>query len=98
MVIMPFRCRTFAVKSRAAVSKTLMDLLAWVGINLGGSAKSPGAFNISSRQMFLSMKRRSRALVLLPLSALLPFHSYSPGQFSRPAYRLPHQTWHRHTK
>ena len=38
MGIMPFGCRSFAVKPREAYSKTRIEARAWVGINLGRSA------------------------------------------------------------
>ena len=44
--IMPFGCRAFAVKPRDQYSKTTIDPRAWVGINLGRSARSPGAYKI----------------------------------------------------
>eukprot|EP00965_Chrysotila_dentata_P176455 5826471-Pleurochrysis_carterae.AAC.1 len=43
---MPFGCKAYAVKPRSAVLKTRMDPRAWVGVNLGLSAQSPGAYNI----------------------------------------------------
>ena len=43
---MPFGCRVFAVKPREQYSKTTMDPRAWVGINLGRSALSPGSYKI----------------------------------------------------
>eukprot|EP00965_Chrysotila_dentata_P124798 4126168-Pleurochrysis_carterae.AAC.1 len=46
MSIMPFGCRAFAVKPRPAYSKTRMEPRAWVGINLGRSASSPGAYHV----------------------------------------------------
>ena len=46
MSIMPFGCRAFAVKPRSMYSKTTMDPRAWVGINLGRSARSPGGYEI----------------------------------------------------
>eukprot|EP00965_Chrysotila_dentata_P094929 3139557-Pleurochrysis_carterae.AAC.1 len=46
MSILPFGCRAFAVKPRSAYSKTRMDSRAWLGINLGRSVRSPGAYNI----------------------------------------------------
>eukprot|EP00965_Chrysotila_dentata_P005756 189933-Pleurochrysis_carterae.AAC.1 len=46
MSILPFGCRAYAVKPRIAYSKTTMDARAWVGINLGRSVRSPGAYNI----------------------------------------------------
>ena len=44
--IMPFGCRTFAVKPRSFYSKTEIDARAWTGINLGANPSSPGAYNI----------------------------------------------------
>ena len=44
--IMPFGCRTFAVKPRSFYSKTEIDARAWTGINLGANSSSPGAYNI----------------------------------------------------
>eukprot|EP00965_Chrysotila_dentata_P104151 3439380-Pleurochrysis_carterae.AAC.1 len=41
---MPFRCKAYAVKPRSAVSTTIMDSRAWVGVNLGLSTQSPGAY------------------------------------------------------
>eukprot|EP00965_Chrysotila_dentata_P124043 4099921-Pleurochrysis_carterae.AAC.1 len=46
MSIVPFGCRAYAVKPRVAYSKTAMDARAWVGVNLGRSVRSPGAYNI----------------------------------------------------
>eukprot|EP00965_Chrysotila_dentata_P048919 1623235-Pleurochrysis_carterae.AAC.1 len=46
MSILPFGCRAFAVKPRPAYSKARMDTRAWVGINLGRSWQSPGAYNV----------------------------------------------------
>eukprot|EP00965_Chrysotila_dentata_P119290 3943616-Pleurochrysis_carterae.AAC.1 len=46
MSILPFGCRAYAVKPRSAYSKTRMESRAWVGINLGRSARSPGAYHI----------------------------------------------------
>eukprot|EP00965_Chrysotila_dentata_P118870 3930895-Pleurochrysis_carterae.AAC.1 len=46
MPILPFGCRAFAVKPRPAFSKTRMEPRAWVGINLGRSLLSPGAYHI----------------------------------------------------
>ena len=46
MGIMPFGCRAFAVKPRNQYSKTTIDPRAWVGINLGRSSRSPGAYKI----------------------------------------------------
>eukprot|EP00965_Chrysotila_dentata_P259771 6213675-Pleurochrysis_carterae.AAC.1 len=46
MPILPFGCRAFAVKPRVAYNKTRMEPRAWVGINLGRSLTSPGAYNI----------------------------------------------------
>eukprot|EP00965_Chrysotila_dentata_P051036 1692139-Pleurochrysis_carterae.AAC.1 len=46
MPILPFGCRTFAVKPRQAYSKTRMEPRAWVGINLGRSLTTPGAYNV----------------------------------------------------
>eukprot|EP00965_Chrysotila_dentata_P069669 2301264-Pleurochrysis_carterae.AAC.1 len=46
MSIMPFGCRAFAVKPRPAYSKTKMEPRAWVGINLGRSRHSPGAYDV----------------------------------------------------
>eukprot|EP00965_Chrysotila_dentata_P071667 2367814-Pleurochrysis_carterae.AAC.1 len=46
MPILPFGCRAFAVKPRIAYAKTRMEPRAWVGINLGRSLTSPGAYNI----------------------------------------------------
>eukprot|EP00965_Chrysotila_dentata_P226853 6195668-Pleurochrysis_carterae.AAC.1 len=46
MSILPFGCRAYAVKPRVAYSKTTMDARVWVGINLGRSVRSPGAYNI----------------------------------------------------
>eukprot|EP00965_Chrysotila_dentata_P020814 688992-Pleurochrysis_carterae.AAC.1 len=46
MSILPFGCRAFAVKPRSAYSKTRMDSRAWVGMNLGRSVRSPGAYNV----------------------------------------------------
>eukprot|EP00965_Chrysotila_dentata_P191365 6174475-Pleurochrysis_carterae.AAC.3 len=46
MSILPFGCRAFPVKPRTAFSKTKMDARAWLGIKLGRSVRSPGAYNI----------------------------------------------------
>eukprot|EP00965_Chrysotila_dentata_P168881 5576620-Pleurochrysis_carterae.AAC.1 len=46
MGIMPFGCKAFAVKPKATLSKTRMEPRAWVGVNLGRNASSPGAFNV----------------------------------------------------
>eukprot|EP00965_Chrysotila_dentata_P135903 4492862-Pleurochrysis_carterae.AAC.1 len=46
MSILPFGCRAFAVKPRPAYSKTRMDTRAWVGVNLGRSWLSPGAYDV----------------------------------------------------
>eukprot|EP00965_Chrysotila_dentata_P132034 4365066-Pleurochrysis_carterae.AAC.1 len=46
MSILPFRCRAFAVKPRPAYSKSRMDSRAWIGMNLGRSWLSPGAYNV----------------------------------------------------
>ena len=46
MSILPFGCLTYAVKPREAFSKTNMDSRAWVGINLGRSAHTPGAYDV----------------------------------------------------
>ena len=44
--ILPFGCRAYAVKPRPEVSKTNIDQRAWLGINLGRVAHTPGAYNI----------------------------------------------------
>lgn len=44
--ILPFGCRAFAVKLPAQVNKRTIDPRSWVGVNLGLSAKSPGAYDI----------------------------------------------------
>eukprot|EP00965_Chrysotila_dentata_P008190 267796-Pleurochrysis_carterae.AAC.1 len=46
MSILPFGCRAYAVKPRSAYSKTRMESRAWVGVNLGRSVRSPGAYHI----------------------------------------------------
>eukprot|EP00965_Chrysotila_dentata_P116830 3861440-Pleurochrysis_carterae.AAC.1 len=46
MSILPFGCCAFAVKPRPAFSKARTDLRAWVGMNLGRSWLSPGAYNV----------------------------------------------------
>ena len=46
MNIMPFGCRAFAVKPRSQYSKTAIDPRAWVGVNLGRSPSTPGAYSI----------------------------------------------------
>eukprot|EP00966_Prymnesium_polylepis_P085888 1987814-Prymnesium_polylepis.1 len=46
MGILPFGCRAFAVKPRENFSKTRLDARAWVGINLGRSALTPGAYEV----------------------------------------------------
>eukprot|EP00965_Chrysotila_dentata_P151075 4993208-Pleurochrysis_carterae.AAC.1 len=46
MSILPFGCRAFAVKPRGAYSKTRFETRAWVGVNLGRSSGTPGAYHI----------------------------------------------------
>ena len=46
MNILPFGCRAYAVKPRAQYSKTTIDPRAWVGVNMGRSARSPGAYEV----------------------------------------------------
>ena len=46
MNILPFGCRAYAVKPRSQYSKTTIDPRAWIGYNLGRSARSPGAYEI----------------------------------------------------
>eukprot|EP00965_Chrysotila_dentata_P251647 6210177-Pleurochrysis_carterae.AAC.2 len=46
MSMLPFGCRAYAVKPRPAFSKNRMDPRAWVGINLGRSVRSPGAYHV----------------------------------------------------
>ena len=46
MSILPYGCLAYAVKPRAAFSKTNLDPRAWVGTNLGRAAHTPGAYNI----------------------------------------------------
>jgi hypothetical protein len=46
MNIMPFGCRAFAVKPREQYSKTDIDPRAWVGVNLGCSLSTPGAYRV----------------------------------------------------
>eukprot|EP00965_Chrysotila_dentata_P082785 2731294-Pleurochrysis_carterae.AAC.1 len=46
MSILPFACRAYAVKPPSVYSKTRMDSRAWVGVNLGRSVRSPGAYHI----------------------------------------------------
>ena len=46
MAILPFGCRAYAVKPRAAFSKTDFESRAWTGINLGRARHTPGAYNI----------------------------------------------------
>ena len=46
MNIMPFGCRAFAVKPREQYSKTDLDPRAWVGVNLGRSLSTPGAYRV----------------------------------------------------
>eukprot|EP00965_Chrysotila_dentata_P115873 3830290-Pleurochrysis_carterae.AAC.2 len=46
MPIMPFECRAYAVKPRVVFSKTRVGPRAWVGINLGRSLLSSGAYHI----------------------------------------------------
>eukprot|EP00965_Chrysotila_dentata_P016755 555956-Pleurochrysis_carterae.AAC.1 len=43
---MPFGCKAFAMKPRTALSKTRMESRAWIGINLGLSSQSPGAYHV----------------------------------------------------
>eukprot|EP00965_Chrysotila_dentata_P124005 4098910-Pleurochrysis_carterae.AAC.1 len=45
MPILPFGCRAYAVKPRVAYSKTAMEPRTWVGVNLGRSLLSPGAYH-----------------------------------------------------
>ena len=47
MDILPFGCRMYALKPRSQYSKTTIDPRAYVGYNLGRSARSPGAYIIS---------------------------------------------------
>lgn len=44
--IMPFGCRSFVGKPRERYSKTQMEPQAWVGVNLGRSVRSPGAYQV----------------------------------------------------
>eukprot|EP00965_Chrysotila_dentata_P087715 2896182-Pleurochrysis_carterae.AAC.1 len=46
MSIPPFECRAFAIKPHVAFNKTRMEPRAWVGINLGRSLASPGAYSV----------------------------------------------------
>eukprot|EP00965_Chrysotila_dentata_P119365 3946057-Pleurochrysis_carterae.AAC.1 len=46
MSILSFGCHAFAVKPRVAFNKTRMEPRAWVGINLGRSFTSPGAYSV----------------------------------------------------
>ena len=46
MSILPFGCLAYAVKPRPAYSKSTMDARAWLGVNLGRSSHTPGAYNI----------------------------------------------------
>ena len=46
MDIMPFGCRAYAVKPTSNVRKTQIEPHAWVGINLGLEADTPGAYNV----------------------------------------------------
>ena len=46
MDIMPFGCRAFAVKPPSAIRKTFIEPHAWVGVNLGLEASTPGAYNV----------------------------------------------------
>eukprot|EP00965_Chrysotila_dentata_P112394 3715674-Pleurochrysis_carterae.AAC.1 len=46
MPILPFGCRAYAVKPRPSFSKTRMEPRAWMGMNLGRSLLSPGAYHI----------------------------------------------------
>ena len=46
MDIMPFGCRAYAVKPSSNVRKTELEAHAWVGINLGLEADTPGAYNV----------------------------------------------------
>jgi len=46
MSILPWGCRTYAVKPRVAYSKTNIDTHAWVGQMLGRSCFSPGAYHV----------------------------------------------------
>ena len=46
MDILPFGCRAYAVKPSASIRKTNIEPHAWVGINLGLEASTPGAYNV----------------------------------------------------
>lgn len=46
MNIMQFGCPAFTVQPSAGVSKTDMDPRTWVGVNLGRSPVTPGAYQI----------------------------------------------------
>ena len=46
MAILPFGCRAYAVKPRAAFTKTDFESRAWTGVNLGRARHTPGAYNI----------------------------------------------------
>ena len=44
--ILPFGCRAYAVKPRAAYSKNRLDDRAWTGMNLGRAPDVPGAYHV----------------------------------------------------
>ena len=46
MNILFFGCRAYAVKPREQHSKTTIDPRAWVGVNMGRSGRSPGAYEV----------------------------------------------------
>jgi len=46
MTILPFGCRAYAVKPRAAFLKSNFASRAWTGLNLGRARHTPGAYNI----------------------------------------------------
>eukprot|EP00965_Chrysotila_dentata_P016005 530082-Pleurochrysis_carterae.AAC.1 len=46
MPILPFGCRAFAFKPRHAYTKMRIEPRAWVGLNLGRSLITPGAYNV----------------------------------------------------
>ena len=72
MGIMPLCCRAFAVKPREAYSKTKIDTRAWVGYNLGRSAKTVGAYDIyvQSLQRIVTTSEVYFDETLMPLRAV----------------------------
>ena len=46
MGILPIGCLTYAVKPSSQFLKSTMEARAWVGVNLGRSHDTPGAYNV----------------------------------------------------